>query len=89
MKLEGQEVKADKIISFLAEKGQIIISNSIVQSKESISMISSASSSFKFGNESVSETPSTSIKAGKNAYIEGRGGARIDQDSDGNINFYT
>jgi hypothetical protein len=87
--IENAELKAESIIKFLAENGNIKIIGTNVYSGKSIEMKSEKNTHFIFGNNSVSSTPNSKIEAGKDAYIKGSGGASIKQDEDGSISFYT
>lgn len=88
LSLIGQEVKADKIISFLAENGDIEISNTKIVSNKSILMNSNNESSLTFGDNSTSSTPGTQIQSGSGAFIKIQGNAAIQQDEQGNISFH-
>lgn len=88
IKVENASVKADKIIDFLAQRGDINISGSYIFANESISFKSWQGTAFSFGNGSVSETKKSKISAGQGARIIGKGGAKVVQDGDGNINFF-
>lgn len=87
--IKGADIKSDNIINFLAENGDITISGTQIYASKSISMASSEGTKFTFGNNSRSSTDKSSIEAGHGAQIQGQGGARIEQDEDGNIKFYT
>jgi len=87
--IEGAEIKSNNIINFLAENGDITISGTQVYASKSITMTSSQGTKFTFGNNSKSTTDKSSIEAGHGAQIQGQGGARIVQDEDGSIKFYT
>lgn len=88
LNVEGQDVKAQRVISFMATHGHLRIENSRVYSGQSIVMGSAGSSSFEFGNNSTSTTPTTQIEAGPGAYITGNGNAQIRQNDDGSISFH-
>ncbi len=78
-----------RIIEFLANNGDITISGSRIYASSSISMASSKNTKFVFGIYSSSSTNKSSINAGSGAQIMGSGGAKIEQDEDGNIKFST
>lgn len=88
IKIDSANVKADKIIQFLAENGDIIISDTHIYASKSIIMESNQNTKFDFGNNSSSKTNKSSIEAGNNCHIIGTGGARIEQDKEGNIKFF-
>ncbi len=88
LNLTNAEVKADKLIEFLAENGNITISDTSIYAKDKIVMASSKGTSFTFGNDSISETKNTKIEARGNSSIVGKGKAKIVQDEDGSIRFY-
>lgn len=88
LNIENADIQAKKIIQFLAEHGDINIVRSKIYASESIMMASSKSTKFTFGNDSSSRTDKSSIEAGRGAQIIGHGGARIEQDKEGNINFF-
>lgn|SRR3990167_3956518 len=87
LNIENANIKADNIIQFLADHGDINISGSQIYASKSIMMASSQDTKFTFGNNSTSKTDKTSIEAGHGAQIQGQGGARIIQDEDGTIKF--
>lgn len=89
LSIDGQKIYAEKIIEFLARNGDIDISNTSVSAGRKIVMGSNFQTHFSFGDNSESKTPKTGIVAGKGAYVKGSGGAKIVQDEDGNIKFYT
>ena len=83
LKIENSQIIAAKIIDFLANKGDIIISGSSVFARESISFQSSKNTKFQIKNGSSSKTDQTSISVGKSGIISGSGGATIEQSKDG------
>lgn len=89
LNIENADIKADKIIQFLAENGNIDISSSQIYATKSIAISSSHNTKFSFGNNSTSRTDKSSIAVGHGAQIQGQGGGSIKQDEDGNIKFYT
>lgn len=86
--IKNASIKAENIINFLAENGDIVISGSQIYASKSIMMASSKDTRFVFGNNSESKTDKSSIVAGHGAQIIGRRGAKIIQDEEGNISFY-
>jgi len=88
LNIEGVDIKADKIIEFLAENGDITISGTSIYASDRIEMASSKGTSFSFGNDSTSKTDNTAIEAKGNSKIVGTGNAKIVQE-DGSISFYT
>jgi len=87
LKIEGADIKAEKIISFLAENGDICISETKIYAKDRIEMGSARNASFSFGNDSISRTDKTSIEAIGKAKIIGKGNTKIVQE-DGSMSFY-
>lgn len=86
--IEGQIIKAERIISFLAQNGDILIKKTSIKSNDSIVLASSNKTTLTLGDNSVSQTPSTSIEAGDGARIIIQGGAQVRQDDkDGSIRF--
>ena len=88
LNIEDADIKSGNIVDFLAENGDITISGTQIYASKSITMASTQGTQFTFGNNSESTTSKSSIKAGRGAQIRGRGGARVEQNEDGNINFY-
>lgn len=88
LNIANTSIKSDNIIQFLANNGDITISGSRIYASNSVIMASSRNTKFTFGNNSTSKTNKSSIEAGHGAQIQGQGGARIEQDEDGNIKFY-
>jgi hypothetical protein len=89
LNIQNAEVIADRIVTFMAQNGDIIIDGTKIYASDSITMASSASTKFVVQNNSESTTHTTSIKVGQGAAIVGQGGARIDQHPDGSITFST
>ncbi|MEI6135219.1 MAG: hypothetical protein WCP72_09610 [Desulfomonile sp.] len=89
LSVDGANIKAAKILEFLAEKGNIVITNSSIEAAKQITMSSSPGSICVFGNNSTSSTMKTAIETKDNAQIRMQGGAKIVQDEDGSIKFYT
>ncbi|MBI2315173.1 hypothetical protein HYU93_03930 [Candidatus Daviesbacteria bacterium] len=87
--IQGDDIKAERIISFLSNSGFIVIEGSKIYSGEAILMYAGQDAKLTFGNNSVSETPRNRIDAGKGAYIEMQGEAGIKQNEDGSISFFT
>jgi hypothetical protein len=82
-------VAADRVIEFLAKTGDITISGSLLSASDQITMASAPRTKVSFGDGSVSKTDTTRIEAGRGARIEMQGGAKIVQNPDGSIHFYT
>ncbi|MFC1613138.1 hypothetical protein ACFL23_02285 [Patescibacteria group bacterium] len=89
LKIENANIKSDKIIQFLAKNGDISIDGTQIYASKSITMASNKGTQFSFGNNSSSKTDKSAIEAGRDAKIVGQGGAKIEQDENGNIKFYT
>jgi hypothetical protein len=89
LSIEGAEIKAEKLIDFLARNGDISITGTTIYATDRITMVSSAGTSFGFGDQSTSETKNTKINAGEGAFIKGQGGAKVVQNEDGSISFRT
>lgn len=89
LNIQNANVIAKKIITFLAQNGDIKINGTKIYAENSISLFSSKNTKFTFGNNSSSTTKNSSIEAGAGAFIEGSGGAGIRQNEDGNISFFT
>lgn len=89
LELKNAEIVAEKIVTFLAENGDIKIEGTSIYANDSISMFSSRNTKFEFGNNSTSETRKTKISASTGAFIVGHGGAGMKQNEDGSISFYT
>ena len=89
LKINGAEIKADKIIEFLAKNGDITIEGTSIYASEKIELVSSKNTFFSFGNNSISKTDKTAIETRGNSKIVGKDGAKIVQDKDGSIRFYT
>jgi hypothetical protein len=89
LNVQNANIIADKIITFLAQNGDIRIEGTSIYANDSISMFSSQNTRFTFGNNSSSTTKNTKIDVGKDALIKGQGGAGIKQNEDGSISFLT
>ena len=76
-----------KIISFLAQNGDIKIERSNIYGENCVTMASSTETKLSFGNNSTSKTKNTFIEAGEGATIEMQGGAHVKQE-DGSISFF-
>lgn len=87
--IQGADIKAKKVINFLAKSGFIVIEGSKVYSGEAILMYAGQGTRLTFGSNSISETPNTKIEAGSGAYIQAQGGAGIKQNEDGGISIFT
>src|SRR3989344_2799236 len=87
LSIDGAEVKAEQIIKFLADNGDIKITNSSVQSNNSVLYGAGRDTSFSLKDNVVSSTSKSEISVGKNAQIKGSGGAFIHQDDSGSIHF--
>ena len=88
IKVKNANVIAEKVISFLAENGDIMIDGSKIYSKDSIRYKSSKRAKFTIGNNTESTTQKTALFIEK-GLVEGQGGAEIEQDKDGNFIFKT
>ena len=88
LNLQGMEIKAEKIIEFMAKNGDINIEGTTIQSEESISMFSSKNTKLTLGNNS-SKTKRSEIRSEGNAKMTASGGAGVKQNDDGSISFYT
>lgn len=82
-------IVANKIIDFAAQNGDITISQTSIYAADSITMRSASGTKFSFGNNSSSKTSTSEITTGHGASIEGTGGAKIVQNPDGSISFYS
>ena len=89
MRVDGADIKAETIITFLAQRGDIVITGSRIYAAEKIEMGSALGTKFVFGYNSSSSTSKSSIQAGHGAFIQCQGGAKIVQNFDGCISFYT
>ncbi len=89
LQIKNADIKAEKIIEFLAQNGDIIISGTSIYASDKIELSSSKHTSFIFGKNSKSETKKTKIETKGNSQIIGKGRAKIVQDKDGNIKFQT
>ncbi|MDH3657043.1 MAG: hypothetical protein OEM77_02795 [Nitrosopumilus sp.] len=89
LNLQGMEIKADKIIEFLAQNGNITITGTDLSANESINMFSAKNTSLSFGDDSTSKTETTAVNAKGDSQIVAKGGAGWKQNKDGSISFYT
>ena len=89
LRIDGADIKADTIITFLAEHGDIVITGSQIYATEKIELESAPSTKFILADKSSSSTLKSSIQVGQGASIQGQGGAKIVQNPDGSISFYT
>lgn len=89
MNIQDANIKAENIIQFLANNGNIHITGTNISSPQSISMQTQRDTHLFFGNGSTSRTNTTLIHAGQGASIVASGGARIQQTEDGSIIFST
>ncbi|OGC51630.1 hypothetical protein A2982_01990 [candidate division WWE3 bacterium RIFCSPLOWO2_01_FULL_39_13] len=89
LNIEGADIKSNNIIQFLAQNGDINVSGTQIYASKSVTMASSQGTQFTFGNNSKSSTGKSSIQARHGAQIHGQGDARMEQDEEGNIKFYT
>ncbi|MDD5529503.1 MAG: hypothetical protein PHX21_05675 [bacterium] len=89
LNIENASIKANNIIDFLAQNGDINISGSQIYASESITINSSQGTKFTLKNNSTSKTNKSSIETGHVGQIIGQDGAKIEQDRDGNIKLST
>lgn len=89
LNIENAKIVANKIIEFAAQNGDIIINGTSIYATDSITMRSASDTKFTFGDNSISKTSTSEISAGYGAKIEGSGGAKIVQNPDGSISFFT
>lgn len=87
IKIEGANIKAQKIIRFLAERGDILISNSSIHSSHSLLYQAGSTNKFILKDNVASSTYKSHINLGQGASIVGSGNAFVHQDEDGNISF--
>src|SRR5437867_9499777 len=71
LSVDGANMKAEQIIAFLANRGDIVIRGSNMYSMKSITMASSAGTSFNFADGSRGATDKSSIDAGRGATVMG------------------
>ncbi len=89
LKVDNANIIADKVVTFLAESGDIQIRGSRVFGS-SVLLASSSGTELNFGDNSSVETKAKSaIYAGARAGVIARGGAQIELDEQGNIMFRT
>ena len=87
--IEGAEIKSEKIIDFLIDKGKLCIENSIVYAKEGIEYKTNNKDSNITMKNIVSATDNTRISVhGSGSYIRITGNAEITQNEQG-IKFST
>lgn len=86
--LNGVTIKASTVIEALAKNGVITITRSHLNAPNSIT-IGAVNGRAYFGDNSSSTTATTAIHAGQGASIQFSGNAKIVQDADGSIKFYT
>ena len=72
--VENANVRAEKIIQFLAKTGDIRISGSQVYASDSIFFKSAKNTKFSLRDNSSTITSKSSIHVGENAQIAGQGG---------------
>ena len=89
LSIDGAKIVAEKLVEFLAQNGNIIITRSDVSARDQITMASFAGTVLRFGHGSSNRTETTGIEAGPGAEIRMQGGAKIVQNPDGSIGFYT
>jgi hypothetical protein len=89
LRVHNANMAAEGIISFLVNNGDILIDGSKIYSKDSIQYKSSKQAKFRVGNQTTSSTPKSFLDLGKGAFVEGQGGAAMEQDKDGNFIFKT
>lgn len=89
LNITNANIAADRIIDFAAQNGDITISGTSIFAIDSITMRSASGTKFTFSNNSSSKTSTSEITVGHGAKIEGVGGAKIVQNPDGNISFFT
>jgi hypothetical protein len=86
--LNGANIKADTVISALAERGLLSIEGSRLHANDSL-LFGSSGGDAVVGNNSALSTDKTSISMGVGAYMKTSGNATIKQNSDGSIEFST
>jgi len=89
LSITDAKINAEKIIEFAAKNGDIIISGSSIAASNKITLNSNFGTKFCIKDNCVSQTSSTKIVVGKDASIIGTGGAKIVQNSDGSISFFS
>lgn len=87
LNINNASIQAQAILSFLADKGFIIISGANIYAQDSVVMSSNKNTQITFGNNSVSSTKNTKIETGYGAQIVMQGGAQMRQNKDGSISF--
>ena len=83
LSIDNAQIFSDKIINFLADNGDIVISGSSIFSSESIMYKSSSGTNFQIKNNTNSRTDHNSIEVGTGDCIKGSGGASINQTDKG------
>lgn len=76
MNVDGAQIKAEKIIEFLAQHGNIVINSSSIHAARQVTMASNYGTVCVFGNNSTSTTNQTGIVAGQGAQIVMSGGGQ-------------
>ena len=89
LSISGVRIEAARLIDFLARNGDITITGSDIRAGERITMASAPGTELRFGHDSAARTDKTAIVAGPGAEIRAQGGAKIVQNPDGSIDFYT
>ena len=85
--MNGVSVRAETVISALAQNGLLVINQSHLHANESL-IFGSTQGSAIFGNNSTMTTNKTGISAGAGAFIESNGNAQIRHNPDGSISFH-
>jgi len=86
--LHGVTVRAETVISALAQRGFISIRNSNLYAPTAL-IFGSVQGAAVVGDNSTLATAKTSIVAGKGASLETIGNAQVRQNPDGSISFHT
>lgn len=87
LSIKGAEAIADSAIDMLAEQGELEVTDSRLYAKESFTIASEPWTEFRVSG-STTETEKSKIDVSEGTEIVGKG-AKIEQDEDGNISFYT
>jgi hypothetical protein len=77
IQVENADIKAEKIVEFLANNGDIKIRGTNVYSSDSITMTSSENSHFQIGNGSSLKTDGSAISFKGGGRMVGQGGAKV------------
>ena len=85
--MHGVTVRAETVISALAQNGFLVIQGSHLHANESL-VFGSVQGSAVVGNNSALTTNNTAITAGSGAFMETQGNAQVRQNSDGSISFH-